>query len=249
VHAEPPQSFHAWRTGPRRPPTEERRTLRVLAIDDVSRFGVTVDLLLEHLEAYYGLPAIEAKPASVPEFTTRDRGGGRAQTLTREVLRWLEGEVGSDTYCVLAVTSRDLYPDPSWNYVFGEASLVARVGVFSFARMDSAFPESPADPADRTEAERVLLLRRCLGVVTHEVGHMFGIEHCVLRRCLMNGSNHVAEMDRTPLHLCPTCLAKIVHATHVDVLARYGRLEAFYRRNGLVEESKFVASRVAALTR
>jgi archaemetzincin len=28
----------------------------------------------------------------------------------------------------------DLYPEPSWNFVFGQASLNERVGVYSFAR-------------------------------------------------------------------------------------------------------------------
>jgi archaemetzincin len=33
----------------------------------------------------------------------------------------------------------DLYPDPAWNFVFGQASLRERVEVFSFARYDPAF--------------------------------------------------------------------------------------------------------------
>jgi archaemetzincin len=39
----------------------------------------------------------------------------------------------------LAITMEDLYPEPAWNFVFGQASLQLRVAVFSFARYDAAF--------------------------------------------------------------------------------------------------------------
>ena len=34
--------------------------------------------------------------------------------------------------------------------------------------------------------------------MTHEIGHMFGIKHCVHFNCLMNGSNHEEENDSKP---------------------------------------------------
>jgi archaemetzincin len=248
IHGEDGQTFHAWRTGPRRAVTEERRTVAVLVLDDVARYAVSSELLAAHLAACFGLPARATRASDVPDFPTRDRGAWR-QTRTHDVLRWLEGEVASDAYCLLAVTSRDLYPQDSWSFVFGEASFVARVGVFSFARMHPAFPTPPPPAGEASQADRVLVVRRCLKVVTHEVGHMFGLEHCIDRRCLMNGVNHVAEMDRTPLHLCPFCLAKVVHATGVDVVDRYRRLGAVYREHGLLAEATFVDARAAALAR
>ena len=53
------------------------------------------------------------------------------------------------------VTLRDLYPSPEWNYVFGEASIKDRVGIYSFARYDPHFfgEDSP---------DRVRLIRICL---------------------------------------------------------------------------------------
>ena len=46
-------------------------------------------------------------------------------------------------------------------------------------------------------------------VMTHEIGHMFGIKHCVYHNCAMNGSNHLAESDRRAASLCPICLRKL----------------------------------------
>jgi len=56
---------------------------------------------------------------------------------------------------------------------------------------------------------------------------MFGLTHCTFFNCLMNGSNHLAESDRRPLHVCPVCLRKLQWSIGLDVLARYTALEAF----------------------
>ena len=246
VHPEQGQSFEAFRVAPRRQVTERRRVLRVLPLDDLASAGADVPTITAYLAAFYGLPSEPGTATAPTTFTTRvNPSTGRAQVLTTDVLTWLPGEAAATDYCVIALTTRDLYPAPSWNFVFGEAALFDGVGVFSFARMDPRFPW-PADPARRDAAEARLVKRRCLKVVSHEVGHMFGLEHCVARRCLLNGCNHVAEMDAAPMHLCPACRRKIVHATDLDVDARYRALLAFSRRGGLDDEATWVAQRLAA---
>jgi hypothetical protein len=55
------------------------------------------------------------------------------------------------------------------------ASLVSRVGVFSFARYDPVFYGE-----NRDKDYKKLLLWRCLRVVVHEIGHIFGVKHCVM---------------------------------------------------------------------
>lgn len=249
-HREEGQSQAEFEEGIRRGVTATRRTVRLQPLDDVSKLGVDVALLAEHLRLYYGLPVVVAPPARPTELLSRtNRSTKNRQILTGDVLDWLEGEITSDLVCVLAITTEDLYPDDAWNFVFGMASLDQGVGVFSFARMDPSFPQPPPDPSTRTPAERLFVLRRCLKVVTHEVGHMFGLQHCILRSCLMNGSNHADEMDRAPLHLCSHCLRKIQHATHLDVAQRYEALAAFYRREGLEPEARWVDAVLARVPR
>ena len=51
------------------------------------------------------------------------------QLLTTGILDLLHRRLPGDALCVVGVTMEDLYPDPSWNFVFGQASLTDRVGV------------------------------------------------------------------------------------------------------------------------
>ncbi|MEW5725159.1 MAG: archaemetzincin [Thermodesulfobacteriota bacterium] len=164
---------------------------------------------------------------------------GHRQVLTTDVLGRLKALLPAEAFCVLAVTFEDLYPAPSWNFVFGQASLRDRVGVFSFARYDPAFYGQARGP-DYNET----LLRRCAKVLLHEILHMFNIHHCLFYSCLMNGSNHLAESDRRPLHLCPVCLRKLHHGVGFNPIERYRALLVFYHRVGFKDEAEWVSKRM-----
>jgi archaemetzincin len=117
--------------------------------------------------------------------------------------------------------------------VFGEARLRGGIGVWSFARLGSS------DPAQRT--------RRCFKLVAHEIGHTFGMEHCIRFECNMNGSNSRNELDRQPLHLCPLCLKKLRWNRGFKHAKRCGELLDFYRRSKLDEETRWVTSAISYL--
>ena len=57
--------------------------------------------------------------------------------------------------------------------------------------------------------------------MVHEIGHMFGIKHCIHFSCVMNGSNHLEETKRRPMALCPVCLRKLHYNLNFDILERY----------------------------
>lgn len=60
----------------------------------------------------------------------------------------------------------------------------------------------------------------------------------------MNGCNHIGELDRQPIHLCPVCLKKLQMATGFNVKKRYERLKVFYKKAGMVEEAAWVGRRL-----
>ena len=201
-----------------------------------------LDRLREYAAAYFAME-VEVLPCltlSDSNLTTRINPYTRnRQILTSDILTILKKKVPSDAFCVLAITMEDLYPDPSWNFVFGQASLSERVGVYSFARYDPVFYGEKRSK----DYERVLLWRSCK-VLVHETSHMFGLKHCIYFRCVLNGSNHLQESDSRPLHLCPVCLHKLQHNIEFDVVNRYGNLFGFYKKVGFEPEAQWIADRL-----
>ena len=144
---------------------------------------------------------------------------GMSQILSTYVLdHVLKPRLPNNAVASIAFTNSDLYPGEGWNFVFGQASLADRVGVWSINRL--------GDPAESDEAFQRTLLRT-LKTGAHETGHMFSMAHCVYYECCMNGSNHLKEANAQPLWLCPQCLAKLCFSTGADPAKRFRELVAF----------------------
>jgi len=45
--------------------------------------------------------------------------------------------------------------------------------------------------------------------MTHEIGHMFTMKHCVYYNCLMNGSMSLEESKTRFPFYCPVCIRKL----------------------------------------
>ncbi|MBN2496763.1 MAG: hypothetical protein JXR96_19385 [Deltaproteobacteria bacterium] len=197
--------------------------------------------LRDFAAAFFGLELrlLEPEPLGAGIETRRNPYSGHFQALSTDLLDFLKRRLPADAVCLLGVTMIDLYPQADWNFVFGQASLRERVGVFSFARYDPAFYGQERGPDFATE-----LLRRSCKVLSHETGHMFGLLHCTYFQCGMCGSMHLEESDRRPIHLCPICLRKLQHACGFDPISRYERLRAFYERVGMRAEADWVARRL-----
>jgi archaemetzincin len=223
LHREPGQTFTAYLANRPNRPTPERHTIYVQPIGPTTEAQARViDLVAAFLGRYFDLP-VRVRPALplsvVPRSAFRLRADGGVQMHTRTVLHdVLAPRLPRDATAYLALTAVDLYPQASWNFVFGEASLTERVGVWSLHRMGDL-------SSDEEHFQRALL--RTLKVATHETGHMFGIVHCTAHPCDMNGSNSLDETDRAPLAPCPQCMAKIVWLTGIAPRDWLTRLAAF----------------------
>ena len=96
-----------------------------------------------------------------------------------------------------------------------------------------------SNPTSSPAAVAALWLGRICRTASHELGHCFGIDHCVYYACVMQGSSSLAEDARQPLYLCPVDLAKLLHATGADLKVRYAALLEFCEERG--EEAMFAA--------
>jgi archaemetzincin len=79
----------------------------------------------------------------------------------------------------------------------------------------------------RSQSLTGLWLGRVCRTVCHELGHCFGMDHCVYYACSMQGTCSLAEDARQPPYLCPVDLAKMLHATGTTAEQRYERLLGF----------------------
>jgi archaemetzincin len=242
-HHESGQSFDEYvRLGANRPDNIRN----IIYLQPLGQFkkdrSPSIELLREYAAAYFMMDVriLPARQIGGTNLTTRvNPYTQNRQILTTDILKLLKYALPENAFCILAVTMEDLYPDPRWNFVFGQASLRNRVGVFSFARYDPAFYGK-----SRGHLYRKLLLRRSIKVLAHETAHMFSLDHCIYFKCAMNGSNHLQESDSRPLSLCPVCLHKLQHSVGFDVATRYRHLLQFYRRIGLKYEVDWVSGRL-----
>jgi archaemetzincin len=205
--------------------------------------------LAELSAAYFGCKATIVPPVpagAIAGGVPTDQllaGQVQAHLLEREFQKALP----RGTFCTVGVTMQDLTIEKDgevWNFVFGQASLMDAVGVFSFARYTPTFGGDRVGSA----AERAkLMLRRSARVLVHETGHIFGLKHCVHFLCVMNGHNSLEESDASVMHLCPVCLRKLHSNVGFDVVERYTALQAWYHQHGLDEEEAWVTDRMEYL--
>lgn len=240
-HREPGQTLIQYMAaGPNRP-TPERSTIYLRAVGPWPEGSAEMDTLRDFAAAYFQIPVEIGAPLEEPGVRARtNEDTGKLQWRSDDLIEALERDIPEDAFCVLGVTHVDLWPGDGWNYVFGQASLRERAGVFSFARHDDAFFGASTTPP-------ALRLRRDVRTMTHEIGHMFTMRHCVAYRCNMNGSNSLYESDRQPMHLCPVCAQKLLDATGFNPARRHGELGRLYELHGLTEEAGWTRQRLRSL--
>lgn len=205
------------------------------AFDDLKRYAAAFFQMEVRILPTYDPHDLEFSPRRNPR-------SGQRQLLTTEVMDFLRSRLPRDACCVLGVTMVDLYPSATWNYVFGQASITDRVGIYSLARYDPAFWGD-----ERGAQYQDTILRRSCKVLAHETAHMFGLHHCIYFECVVNGSNHMVETDRSPQQLCVICLRKLHLALGFDPVRRYQDLAQFYRAHRWYEEFDWVNRQLGRL--
>jgi len=86
---------------------------------------------------------------------------------------------------------------PILTYIFGQAAFKGNAGIASLYRLRNEHYGMKKNEA--------LLLERFKKVVIHELGHNFGLIHCLNSSCVMRSSTYVEDLDQKDVLLCSRC--------------------------------------------
>ncbi len=227
------QSFSDYSASQMIAPTRDKSFIYIVLLGDFTQEQrKVVQMTSRYIAAYFQMPVKfgEAIPlAIIPESARRVHPQtADAQILSTYVIDdVLKPRMPQDAFCLIAFTPSDLWPGQGWNFVFGQASIEDRIGVWSLYRNGDILKDFN------------LFLRRTIQTGTHEIGHLFGLHHCIYYECNMNGSNSRHESDLRPLWVCPVCLRKLAWANKMDINQRYRQLADISKEFGFDQEVKF----------
>lgn len=171
-------------------------------------------------------PDTTAPPA---EAQRKNKYGGQPQWKSSYLLynKLLKRRPDS-TFAYLGFTGIDLYPSEKWNYVFGQASIRERTGVWSFHRFHRGTIAQGKD----------LAFFRAIKTSIHETGHILGIRHCKAWNCVMSGSNNLKDLDARPVHFCPQCVAKLCRTTGQRPAAYFQEMASFWQKQHYAQQAE-----------
>jgi archaemetzincin len=170
----------------------------VLAVAPVGQAPAAVlEAMEDALRAAFRLPVLRLAALDEPGSAFAPQ---RGQWSSLAFLETLLPRVPPGATRLLGVTERDLFV-PVLSFVYGQAQLGGKVAVVSLARLRPEFHGLAQTPA--------VLARRAGTEAVHELGHTFGLVHCLDRRCPMSLSIDLPDLDgktATPCVACATLL-------------------------------------------
>jgi archaemetzincin len=124
----------------------------------------------------------------------------RNQYYATEILSNLKSTHPFHLGPILGVIEGDIYI-PEFNFIFGEADPISEVAIMSLKRLRQEFYDLKPD--------NNLFMDRAVKEALHEIGHVYGLGHCINQSCTMHFSNTLQDTDKKGSKLCENCRTKI----------------------------------------
>lgn len=141
-----------------------------------------------------------ARPIEVPSHAF---DSARKQYVSPEVISFIQENYKDTTYQkILGICDVNAYSG-RLNFVFGEAQFGGRIAAIYLARLK--------EEISALFDERIFL-QRVITEAVHELGHLFGLQHCSSSTCVMYFSNSLEDTDKKGSDFCSACKMKIVRA-------------------------------------
>ncbi|MGD1006288.1 MAG: archaemetzincin family Zn-dependent metalloprotease [Ignavibacteriaceae bacterium] len=132
----------------------------------------------------------------IDNFLSKERGQYFSTQIIAEAVKLTPGFNGK----VILLTNVDIYV-PVLTFIFGEAQLNGKHSIVSVCRLHEEFYSG--------ESNDSLLLQRTIKEVLHELGHNYGLVHCLNWDCVMHSSPGIEEVDIKGAAFCRSCASRV----------------------------------------
>jgi len=159
--------------------------------------GAPAGLELPVMRLISGMLAIPAKVCANP-LIMNGYSGSRRQTdacVLLDTLDLFKQRQGIRNQ-VLLVTGNDIF-SAGQSSLFGLARPIAGAAVVSTARLSNEFYGRAGNEDD--------LIDRTVKESAHEIGHLLGLDHCMVPACIMHNPLTLDDLDRKKRWFCPDC--------------------------------------------
>jgi archaemetzincin len=228
-HKEIGQSLMQFKKSNPLKPTETANLIYLKPIGNFTELQLKeIETTRQYLEIFFQLKTVTLNKVNneVVPAGFRRIGPQQHEQLLATYLRdtVIAKEKPKNAIAIMGITEMDLYPNPKWNYVFGLASYQEGLAVSSIYRLQNK---------PLSEKNFKLSLIRLLKISSHEIGHIFGLKHCIYAQCVMNGTNSMLETDKSILRLCSNCQSKLNSSLKFSNEKRLKELICFFKSTGM----------------
>jgi len=178
-----------------------RKMEKVLIIPIGKIDGEILDYLQKEMENRFNFKVEIDQALEKPNYAFNpQRNQYSAITILKRIEQAKSGQIK------LGIADIDLYI-PDFNFVFGVASPLAKIAVISITRLrenlvDDIYLSLPF-------SKSLVFKERTIKEAIHELGHIFGLNHCKDPKCVMHFSNNLSETDRKSSNFCLNCQKKL----------------------------------------
>jgi archaemetzincin len=147
-----------------------------------------------------GIQVIDLK-LNIEDFFSQERKQYFSTQIIAEAMKLTDKFNGK----VVMLTDVDIFV-PVLTFIFGEAQLNGKHSLLSVCRLYEEFYSNISD--------KNLLLERTIKEALHELGHCYGLRHCLDWDCVMHSSPGIEEVDIKGNTYCRDCIASIEGYKH-----------------------------------
>src|SRR5690606_9018649 len=124
----------------------------------------------------------------------------RRQYDGNRLIQFIHTQYGNDNRKTIGLFRVDLFI-PILTYIIGQAIYKGNAGVVSLFRLKNELYGLKKD--------ETLLVDRFVKEIIHELGHTYGLTHCISPACVMRSSTYIEDIDQKEGHFCTKCREKL----------------------------------------